>query len=415
MEDYDVFVIGTGSAGSSVASICNRAGLKTAIADNRPYGGTCSQRGCNPKKLLVSTAEIVDKSRKMKDKGIRTASNINWEDLINYKNSIIKNIPQSSEENYENSGIDTFHGKCSFKDENTIKVEESKTVTADKIVIATGARPMPLNIEGEKYLTTSDAFLNIKDLPEKIVFVGGGYISFEFSHVVNRAGSEAVILNDTERPLVNFEEFVVDELLEATRDIGIDVKLNSRVVSIEKENDEYKVKTKSGDEYKADLVVHGAGRIPALDALNLEKGNIERDKKGVVIGDNLQSVSNPDVYVAGDANGRGIPLTPIASMEGYVVGHNISRDHDTRPVYKGVPSVVFTLPPLASVGLSEKEAKDSDKKYKISSGAPETWFYTKLHGYKSLAYKILVEEDTGKILGAHLLGYNSDEVINMFS
>ncbi len=415
MADYDVFVIGTGSAGSAAASVCSASGLKTAIADRRPFGGECAQRGCNPKKLLTGVAEIVDKSIKMKGKGISRPAEINWQEMIDYKNSLIEDIPQSSKKSFEKAGIDTFLGICSFAGENTINIDGSKKVTADKIVIAAGAEPVDLNIEGKEHLTKSEEFLEIKELPEKILFVGGGYISFEFAHVAKRAGSEAVILNDTERPLENFEEFVVDKMLYATRDDGIDVKLKSPVVGIEKVNGSYKVKTEKGKEYEADLVVHGAGRVPALDRLNLDKGNIKRDKKGVVIEENLQSVSNPDVYVAGDANGRGIPLTPVASMEGYVAGHNISSDHDTKPDYRVVPRVAFTLPPIASVGLNEKEAKKAGKEFHVSSDAPENWFYTKLHGYRNLGYKILIEKKSGEILGAHILGYNSDEIINIFS
>ncbi|MGM0568765.1 MAG: dihydrolipoyl dehydrogenase family protein, partial [Elusimicrobiota bacterium] len=322
MSDYDVFVIGTGTAGSTAASICKNAGLHVGIADRRPFGGTCAQRGCDPKKLLVGAAEIVDKSRKMKGKGIFSDATIDWQDLIRYKNTLIDGVPKAKQKSFDKASIDSFKGECSFVGKNKIEIEGERVVSADKIVIATGAEPLMLNVPGWDTLTTSDKFLRLQNLPDKIIFVGGGYISFEFAHLAARSGADTVILNDTERPLAKFENFLVDKLVKASRYSGVDVKLNEQVTVIEKKGDRFMVETKGGSKYEAGLAVHGAGRIPAVNRLKLDRAGIDADKKGIIINDRLQSVSNPDVYVAGDANGRGIPLTPVAAMEGSIVGHN---------------------------------------------------------------------------------------------
>ena len=195
---YDLIVIGTGVAASTVAWECYSAGWKIAIIDSRPFGGTCALRGCDPKKVLVGAAEVIDWNHRMGDKGISNTNDIHikWPELMHFKRSFTEPVPKAREDQFSNAAIATFHGHASFTDATTIKVTEKKdgggtdhVLNGKYILVATGAKPAKLNIPGEEHVTISDQFLELDYLPERIVFIGGGYISFEFAHIAARAGA----------------------------------------------------------------------------------------------------------------------------------------------------------------------------------------------------------------------------------
>ena len=186
-KEYDVFIIGTGTAGKNVAKDCAAAGLKVGISDNREYGGTCANRGCDPKKVLMGISEILDKASKLKGKGITKFPEVSWEDVMAFKKTFVDAVPAFTEKNLDKLGIDLYHQSPRFLDENTLSVE-GKTITANKIVIATGQVPMELKIPGREYALVSDDFLELKTLPETMLFIGAGYIGMEFAHIAARFG-----------------------------------------------------------------------------------------------------------------------------------------------------------------------------------------------------------------------------------
>jgi len=416
---FDLVVLGTGSAASNVANKCNSAGWKVAVIDSRPYGGTCVLRGCDPKKVLVGTAEILGLSHRMIGKGISTENlHINWPDLIHFKNTFTDPVPHKREKAFEKAGIATYHGPARFLDRTSVEVGNNQ-LEGRYIVIATGAKPAPLFIPGENYLTSSTEFLDLKAIPPKIIFVGGGYISFEFAHIAARAGAQVSILHRGSKPLKGFEPDLVTKLQQASEDIGIKVHLNTTVKAIEKADNGLKVQTLAEGEdqvFGAVLVVHGAGRVPEIDELDLEKAEVEWGKNGVVVNDFLQSVTNPAVYAAGDAaDSPGLNLTPIASLEGRVVGNNILKGNDSKANYDGTPTIVFTQPTLAAVGMKEETAKLKGINFKVKQGGTSDWYSSRRVGEKHSEYKVLVEEDTDRILGAHLLYPQAEEIINLFA
>jgi glutathione reductase (NADPH) len=416
---YDLIVIGTGSAGSTVASACRREGWKVAIIDSRPFGGTCALRGCDPKKVLVGAAEAVDWARRMSGRGIIARdTRIDWPELIRFKRTFTEPVPKSREESFGKAGIDSFHGTAHFVGPRSIQVSED-VLEAKHIVIATGARPAKLNIAGEEYLTTSEEFLELEGLPQRIVFVGGGYISFEFAHVAARAGAQVTILHRGSHGLERFEPDLVGRLVKWSRKIGIDVQLGTSVKSIEKQPSGLIIKTSNGKdekEYPADLVVHGAGRVPEINELDLARGGVEHERHGVKVNEYLQSTSNPAVYAAGDCASSGNPpLTPVAGYEGRIVISNLlSRNHQ-KADYGSVPSVAFTIPPLATVGLDERTARKMGLNFRVSAGDMSNWYASRRIAETCAAYKVLVEEGTDRILGAHLLGSHAEEHINLFA
>ncbi|TAM79704.1 MAG: NAD(P)/FAD-dependent oxidoreductase [Acidobacteria bacterium] len=416
---YDLVVIGTGSAGSTVASACRHEGWKVAIIDSRPFGGTCALRGCDPKKVLVGAAEAIDWVQRMNGSRIIAGNaRIDWPELIRFKRTFTEPVPKAREEGFAKSGIATFHGRAHFVEPGTIQVG-GEMLAAKHIVIATGARPAKLNIEGDEHLITSDEFLELEALPQRIVFVGGGYISFEFAHVAARAGSQVTILHRGPHGLERFDADLVDRLVKWSRQVGIDIQLETSVKSIEKKPSSLIVKTsRHGEEkeYPTDLVVHGAGRVPEIDGLDLVRGGVEHDRHGVKVNEYLQSTSNPAVYAAGDcAASENAPLTPVAGYEGRVVASNLLHGNHQKADYGSVPSVAFTIPPLAAVGLDERTARNHGLRFRAGAGDMSSWYSSRRTGETCAAYKILVEEGTERILGAHLLGSHAEEHINLFA
>ncbi|MGH9966082.1 MAG: dihydrolipoyl dehydrogenase family protein [Nitrososphaeraceae archaeon] len=470
---FNLVIIGTGAAASTVGYECASQGLKVAIIDSGPFGGTCALRGCDPKKVLVAAEETMDWNMRMKDKGISHDTNISthidWLQLMKFKRSFTQTVPKNREEAFSKAGIKPFHGTAQFMDKSKLRIIDSNTSHEEKLttnlstnsttkqrnkdvedqiiegkyfVIATGAKPRPLGIEGEeKYVTPSDQFLELDQIPKEIVFIGGGYISFELAHIAAHAGCKATILHRSNKVLYpHFDPDLVKELIKKSRELGIDILLGNEVTKVSKKEDTSNkiiVYSKSSADFdvgvenrlssiETDMVVHGAGRIPNIDNLNLSAADIEYDNKyGIKVNEFLQSISNPNVYSAGDAtlNLGGSPLTPVAIYEGQIVSHNLLSDGDKnnsnsnkiKPNYSGIPSVVFTIPTLCSVGIQELEAKEKGIRLKVKHQYTSSWFSSRRIGENHSSFKILLDENENTILGAHLMGHNSEEVINIFA
>jgi len=419
----DLIVVGTGSAAQRVAYPCREAGWSVTVVDSRPFGGTCAQRGCDPKKVLVGVSELVDWARRMHGKGLSApVATVDWSDMIDFKRTFVEGVPSSSEAGFRDAGIVTVHGRAHFTGSSSLRVGED-THTARHVVIAAGARHAPLGIQGEKHLLTSTGFLELGELPRRVVFVGGGYIAFEFAHVAARAGAEVQILHRGDRPLEGFDADLVARLVAVTRDLGVEVRVRTAVVAVERRGDELVVRTRSGDEQRdehrevvCDLVVHAAGRVPEIDDLALDAGGVDRaGSGGIAVNEYLQSTSNPAVYAAGDAVASGgLPLTPVAGMQGSIVATNLLEGNARTPNYDGIPSVVFTTPPLARVGLDEVGARARGLRFTVHQGDTSGWYSSRRVALSRTGYKTLVEDGTGRILGAHLFGLHAEEVVNIF-
>jgi glutathione reductase (NADPH) len=417
-EKYDAFVIGTGASGTTFAYKLLDAGKKVAVADCRKYGGTCALRGCIPKKVLYGAASIVDAHNRMLGKGTgHTKNTVKWKELIDYKKTFTEPHPYRHEEHFRDAGIDTYHGVVRFEDESTLVVNDQR-IQADQIIITTGSNPRELNIPGEEYLVTSEEFMELEDIPEKIIFAGGGYISFEFAHVAARCGSQVTILQRGDRVLKNFDPDLADMLIKASEDAGIRVITGRSLKRIEKMADGFKVTgccIEGGKEetFSADMVVHGLGRVPALEELHLGKGGVETDDRGnIKLNEYLQSVSNPGVYAAGDCIQPGPMLTPVVSMQGDVAASNMIEGNKYTADYSVIPSTVFTIPPLAGVGITENRSSD---RHKVLFHDMSEWYSAKRINLGYAASKVIIDEETDRILGAHILGPEAEELINIFA
>ena len=417
---FDLIVIGSGSAAGGVASRCRQAGWTVAMIDKRPFGGTCALRGCDPKKVLVGAAAALDAARALTDNGIRPDGlAIDWPALMQFKTTFTEPVPAARRETLLRAGIDTFDGDARFVSPSQIAVGKTTLEATRAIVIATGARPAPLSIEGAGHVITSDDFLDLVSLPPSIAFIGGGYISLEFAHVAARAGVRVSILHRGVRPLEPFDSDLVDRLVVRTEELGIEVRLRTEVTQVEVSGSRRRVHVRDergASTIDADVVVHGAGRVPDVDGLNLDAAGVHFSRAGVTVNEYLQSVSNPMVYAAGDcADTVAPPLTPVAGYEGRVVASNLLEGNRITPQYGAVPSVVFTIPPLARVGLGEEEARQQGRRFRTRHEDTSGWYSSRRVGERYSAFKVLVDEDTDRILGAHLLGPHADEVINLFA
>lgn len=413
---FDLIIIGTGTAAMVAAMRVRNAGWTVAVIDEKPFGGTCALRGCDPKKMLIAGAEVMDAERRMSGNGVEGEVRIDWPDLIRFKNTFTDPVPEKREDRYREKGIDTFHGAAQFTGPDSINVAGTE-LSGRHILIASGAEPMRLGIAGEEHLIDNEGFLAMESLPSRIVLVGGGYIAAEFSHIAARAGAEVTILQRGPRMLTHFEPELVGWLMDAFDAVGIDVQTGTTVTAIERNGEGFAVRADASGEkvtILADLVVHAAGRVPALERLNLPAANIATEQGRLTLNEHLQSVSNASVYAAGDAAQMGPPLTPVSSHDAKVVAANLLDGNRNKPDYRGVPSVAFTLPPIAAVGMGEQQARDSGLRYRVKSERTSDWYTARRVAEPVYGYKTLVEEETGRILGAHLVGPHVDETINIF-
>lgn len=418
---FDVIVLGTGPSASRIATACAER-FRVAIVDSRPLGGNCALRGCNPKKVLVRAAELMDRVRRSDGQLIDSnGAEISWRELMAFKRTFTEPIPAKTKENFEKKGIATFQAPAAFTGSRSLRVGDQE-LTARFIAVCTGAKPVPLDIPGEEHLIHSDAFLDLVELPRKLLFVGGGYISFEFAHVARRAGAEVCIVDHNAQPLSGFDPDLVQQLVAYSRTQGIQIELetDARVISRNGADESvyrvFAIQSNKEVQITAEAVVHGAGRVPAVDELDLPAAGIESDPGGIRVNEFLQSVSNPLIYAAGDVASTDQPkLTPVANQQGRTVAKNLLDGNRHTADYGPVPKVVFSVPPLAAVGLSEETARERGHNFEVRAGDMSSWNSQRKVGCACAGYKILIDKKTDQILGAHLLAPEAAETINLFA
>lgn len=417
-DTYDLIVIGAGMAGVAAANKCGAAGWRVAIVDALSYGGTCALRGCDPKKILRRGAEIVDAARLLDGKGIDPAGlAINWSDLMAHKRGFTDPVPDKMEKGLKGNGVETLHGAARFIGDNTLEVD-GRAYDARRFLVAAGAIPRPLSFAGAGLMIDSTEFLNLEALPKRILFVGGGFVSFEFAHIAARAGAAPIIVDRGARPLKGFDPDLVEMLIARGADVGVELQRKTEIVSIEASGAVFSVGVNSGGETRVietDLVVYGAGRVAALADLDLDAAGVAFGDKGIVVAPHLQSTSNSVVFAAGDsADTEGMPLTPVAVIEGKVAASNMLKDAQTMPDYAGIPTAVFTVPELSRVGMLEAEAREPGHDVDVRFTDTGGWYSNYRIGEASAAAKVLLDKSDGKILGAHLFGPEYGELINFF-
>ena len=416
-EKFDIIIIGGGNAGFGVSQIAQPAGKSIAFIESDEFGGTCPNRGCTPKKVLVAAAHAMHEIEVASTHGIEVGkARLDWQALIDRKNEMIGFIPGAME-NLAKSRGQVFKGKARFVGPNTVEVN-GQQLEADNIVIATGSITRPLTIPGAEYLINSDDVLSERELPEDVVFIGGGVIAMEFSHVYSRAGAKVTILEMASQLLPRLDNGAVAAIRSESERIGIDVKTAVQVDSVESIGDRYRVNfTHDGQiqSIEAARVVNGTGRIANVSELELDAADIKYDGIRIEVDKNLRSVSNPAVWVAGDALVHSAQLSPLATYEGRIVGQNIVEQESQSPDYSVIPSAVYTVPALSTVGITEEAAEASDIEYEVVTSDMRDWFSSRFYAETAAWAKVIIEKHSRKILGAHIVGHHGEELIHLFA
>jgi glutathione reductase (NADPH) len=419
-KQYDALVIGSGTAGQSAAYELNRNGLTVAMVEHsqRP-GGTCALSGCQAKKWFFEGVETVARSRHLSGIGITSTAAANWLELREAKNRFTSRVPDNTVNGLKQAGIDWIGGRARFTDRHAIAVDHQQ-LSARFIVLAVGAHPMRLPIDGAQHMVTSSDFLELDRLPRRILFIGGGFISFEFAHFAVRLGSadtRCTILEAGPRPLGPFDGEMVGLLAEASAPEGIDIHCEVTITAIEKVGGGYSVTTEGGRRFDAELVVHGAGRSADIEDLNLKAAGVESTDRGVAVNEKMVT-TNAHVYAVGDC-AASIQLARVADAEAQVAAAGIVSRHkgdrnDAAMDYTAVPSVLFTYPQYGMVGATEAALKEKGVAYRKSFAKNLTWPTYRRVGMTSAAYKLLAGED-GQLLGAHVLSDNATGLIAICS
>jgi glutathione reductase (NADPH) len=414
---YDILIIGAGNAGFGVSSVAAKAGKRIAFAEARDFGGTCPNRGCTPKKILVAAAHALHEIERAKVHGIEVGEpRLDWGRLIDRVQAMIAPLPDRMEKLAHKHG-DVVRGAARFVAGNAVTVGDS-VLEAEHIVIATGSKPRPLSLPGAEHLITSEQVLSERERPDEVVFIGGGVIAMEFSHVYARAGAKVTILELMPQVLSGLDPDAVTQIRNESERIGITVHTEVEVKELTHTGGRLRVRyvhEAREATIDADRVVNGAGRIANVDALDLDAGGVRHDGIRIEVDACLRSVSNPSVWVCGDALVGSPQLSPLATYEGQLVGRNIVNGAGEQPDYRTVPSCVYTVPALASVGLNGPQAEEQGLDVSVAVNDMSEWLSTRTYGESAAWCKVLVDNASGQIVGAHLIGHHAEDLIHLFA
>ena len=416
-ETFDVVILGGGNAGIGVTGPVRRAGMSVAMIESHDLGGTCPNRGCTPKKVLVAAGHALHEIGRAGVHHISVSKpKLDWAALIDREKDLIKDIPTNLARSMAHRNVEVIKGQAVFTSANSIRVGD-RHLQAKHLVIATGSKPRPLPIPGAELMITSDEMLSERSLPGSVIFVGGGVISLEFGHVYARAGAGVTILEALPQLLPAMDADAVARLQSESERIGIRVKTGVNVKRIEPANNRLRVIfTHDGIERAAesDRIVNGSGRIANVNALDLAAGNVEHAGGRVAVDRHLRSTSNPGVYVCGDAVPTSPQLSPVAAYEGDIVGRNIVEGPKYSPDYGSMATSVYTVPALAAVGLTEAAARQKGFAVEVHSNDMLEWFSARTYAETVAWSKIIVDQATDRILGAHFVGHAGQELVNIF-
>jgi glutathione reductase (NADPH) len=416
--EFDVVILGGGNAGMGATVATREAGLKVAMIEPDLLGGTCPNRGCMPKKVLVAAAHALDEISRAAAHHISVGKpSLDWAALIDREMAMIAGIPSSLAELMNRRGVEVIRDRGRFTGPNAIAID-GETLEAEHIVIATGSKPRQLLFSGADLMITSDDVLTERSLPESVVFVGGGVIALEFSHVYARAGVQVTILEMLPRLLANMDADAVAQLRSETEQIGVAIHTGVDIQRIERAGDRLRVIYDEGGSERvieADRVVNGAGRIADVGDLDLSAGQVASEHGRIALDAVLRSTSNPTVYVCGDAVATSPQLSPIATYEGRIVGRNIVDGPTHTPDYSSIPACLFTVPALASVGLTQADAEEKGIEFRVAINDMRNWLSGRTYAESAAWAKVLIDKRSNAIIGAHILGHAGEELIHIFA
>ena len=410
--EFDLFVIGAGSGGVRAARFAAGFGAKVAVAESRYLGGTCVNVGCVPKKLLVYGAHFADDFEQASGFGWTLGeANFDWATLIANKDREINRLNGIYRNLLVNSGVTLIEGHAKLTGPNEVEINGQRH-TAKHILIATGGWPQIPEIPGHEHAISSNEAFFLKELPKRVLVVGGGYIAVEFAGIFHGLGAETSLLYRGDMFLRGFDGAVRKHLHEELTRRGMDVQFNADIERIDKQADgSLKATLKDGRELIADCVFYATGRRPMLDNLGLENTEVKLDKRGFVEVDDLYQSAEPSILAIGDVIGR-VQLTPVALAEGMAVARRLFKPEQYRAVdYRMIPTAVFSLPNIGTVGLSEEQAIEAGHKVLIFESSFRPMKLTLTECQERTLMKLVVDAQTDKVLGCHMVGPQAGEIV----
>ncbi|MCP5382887.1 MAG: glutathione-disulfide reductase [Kordiimonadaceae bacterium] len=415
MYDYDFFVIGAGSGGVRASRMAATYGAKVGLAEDYRVGGTCVIRGCVPKKLFVYASEYSSHFRDAVGFGWSDGNHdFNWKTLKANKDKEIDRLEGLYGKNLDNHKVEIIKARARLLDRHTIELTEegdSRTVTADKILIATGAWPSYPDIPGIEHAISSNEVFEFEELPKKITVVGGGYIAVEMAGIFNGLGVETSLLYRGEEILRGFDLEIRTKLRDEMVKKGIDVRIHHDVDEILKNGDKYILRLSDGNEMATDCVLYATGRQANSKNIGLEELGVEMKENGDIIVDEYYRTNVDNIFAVGDVTG-GMQLTPIAIKEGAALAATQFNNKPTFVNYDNIPTAIFSQPPIGTVGLSEEEAREKyGDDLKVYRSEYKSMKFTLAGRDERSLIKLLVDGETDKVVGAHMIGPDSAEII----
>lgn len=409
---YDMIAIGAGSGGLSAVERASEYGKKCAVVEVNQVGGTCVNVGCVPKKVMWFAANAAQTIKNSNGFGFDISINdFSWTKLKDGRENYINGINEWYDGYLEKLGIDYFHGFGKLIDKNTISVN-GENLTADTVVLSPGGEPSVPKIEGAKYGITSDGFFELNELPKRVAVVGGGYIGVELAGVLNSLGSEVSLFVRSQKLLNGFDELIQSSLENDYREHGIKIEFGTSIDKISKDKT---LHTNKGDFSGYEQIIWTVGRDPLTQHLGLENAGVKTDQRGFILTNKFQKTNIGNIYALGDATGRA-PLTPVAIAAGRRLSDRLYNNMKNRRLsYENIPTVVFTHPPIGTIGMTEEEARKKFKNVKVYQ-SQFTPMADALSDHKTTtALKLVCVNNNEKVVGCHIMGHGADEMLQGFA
>lgn len=410
---YDVLIFGAGPAGTAVAY--GLAGKKSVLViENDLFGGTCPNRGCDPKKMLYSAVQTRDRVSRMQGSGLKNVPQIDWPDLMAFKRAYTSQIPAGTRKGLVSAGIETYHGRAKLVDQHQVQLADHTTISADNVVLATGRQPQLPDIPGRSLLKTSNDFLDLDALPKHITFIGAGLVAMELANIASQAGADVDIIHHNDQPLKAFPKPLVDLLVQEMIDDGITFHFDQNVAAVSQSGGGYEITTDK-ETLASDYVVAAIGRTANVADLQLAKAGVKTDRQGILVDDHLRT-SVDGIYAAGDVVAKPQPkLTPVASFEGRYVADSI-MGKATQPIqYPVIPRILFGTTEIGQAGVSYQEALAHPDQYRVSSLDLTHW-YTYNRVKDNAARAILIRSTkSGRLVGFAGLSAIGEQLLNLLT
>ena len=412
MTDFDLFVIGAGSGGVRAARVVAAYGARVAIAEEHKVGGTCVIRGCVPKKLLVYGAHFAEDLEDAAMFGWDVPQKrFDWPVLRDNVLAEVSRLEGAYTETLTNHDVTILHERAELIGPNSLRLTGGREVTADKILIATGARPVMPQIEGIEHAISSNEVFNLPELPKRIVIAGGGYIASEFAGIFHQFGSQVTLVNRSDVILRHYDQQIVDRLIQISLRKGIDFKFNAIIDRLHRDDDGTLHVTMSGcDDIEADQLLFAVGRKPNTEAMGLDAPGVEVGDRGEIKVDADNRTSAPSIFAIGDVTDR-IQLTPVAIREGQAFADTFFGSKPHQVDYGCIPSAVFSHPPLAGVGLTEGKARNTLGQVKTFTSDFRAMKNVLAGRNERSLYKLVVDGSTDEIVGIHMIGPDAPEIL----